>query len=79
VRDVPRVGKAIASGNLTQKITVSMQGDLVVQLKTVVNNMIDNFGHPRECDVEGTLHELMDKVNTLGSHLTLHVGPILLL
>ncbi|KAJ7736677.1 hypothetical protein B0H16DRAFT_1891897 [Mycena metata] len=45
VRDVPRVCNAVASGDLTQKITVLVQGDLMVQLKKVINTMVDNLGH----------------------------------
>ncbi|KAJ7021833.1 hypothetical protein C8F04DRAFT_1273243 [Mycena alexandri] len=33
VRDVSRVCNAVATGDLTQKITVPVQGDLMVQLK----------------------------------------------
>ncbi|KAJ7021492.1 hypothetical protein C8F04DRAFT_1314187 [Mycena alexandri] len=35
VRDVSRVCNAVATGDLTQKITVPVQGDLMVQLKKV--------------------------------------------
>ncbi|KAJ6510922.1 hypothetical protein C8R45DRAFT_965573 [Mycena sanguinolenta] len=45
VRDVSRVCNAVATGDLTQKITVPVQGDLMVQLKTVINTMVDNLGH----------------------------------
>ncbi|CAK5277952.1 unnamed protein product [Mycena citricolor] len=45
VRDVSRVCNAVATGDLTQKIIVPVQGDLMVQLKKVINNMVDNLGH----------------------------------
>ncbi|KAF7333366.1 hypothetical protein MVEN_02352200 [Mycena venus] len=45
VRDVSRVCNAVATGDLTQKITVPVQGDLMVQLKKVINTMVDNLGH----------------------------------
>ncbi|KAJ7440356.1 hypothetical protein B0H11DRAFT_2293007 [Mycena galericulata] len=45
VRDVSRVCNAVATGDLTQKITVRVQGDLMVQLKKVINTMVDNLGH----------------------------------
>ncbi|KAJ7717457.1 hypothetical protein B0H16DRAFT_1610951, partial [Mycena metata] len=45
VRDVSRVCNAVAPGDLTQKITVPVQGDLMVQLKKVINTMVDNLGH----------------------------------
>ncbi|KAJ7749164.1 putative two-component system sensor kinase [Mycena metata] len=35
----------VATGDLTQKITVPVQGDLMVQLKKVINIMVDNLGH----------------------------------
>ncbi|KAJ7833181.1 hypothetical protein B0H13DRAFT_2111321 [Mycena leptocephala] len=63
VSDVSRVCKAIAAGDLTQKITVPVHGDLMVQLKTVINTMVDNLGHfatevarvSREVGTEGKL------------------------
>ncbi|KAJ6550852.1 hypothetical protein DFH09DRAFT_1262703 [Mycena vulgaris] len=45
VRDVARVCNAVATGDLTQKIIVPVQGDLMVQLKKVINTMVDNLGH----------------------------------
>ncbi|KAJ7266089.1 hypothetical protein C8J57DRAFT_384459 [Mycena rebaudengoi] len=63
VRDVSRVCNAVAAGDLTQKITVPVQSDLMVQLKTVINTMVDNLGHfamevtrvSREVGTEGIL------------------------
>ncbi|KAF7329227.1 hypothetical protein MKEN_00183400 [Mycena kentingensis (nom. inval.)] len=43
VRDVARVCKAVAMGDLKQKIIVPVQGDLMVQLKQVINSMVDNL------------------------------------
>ncbi|KAF7305398.1 hypothetical protein HMN09_00792200 [Mycena chlorophos] len=45
VRDVARVCKAVAMGDLNQKITVPVQGELMVQLKQarVINSMVDNL------------------------------------
>ncbi|KAJ6513481.1 hypothetical protein C8R45DRAFT_1154877 [Mycena sanguinolenta] len=45
VHDVSRVCNAVATSDLTQKITVPVQGDLMVQLKTVINTMVHNLGH----------------------------------
>ncbi|KAJ7191378.1 hypothetical protein GGX14DRAFT_39908 [Mycena pura] len=45
LRDVSRVCKAVAMGDLTQEITVPVQGDLMVELKKVINRMVDNLGH----------------------------------
>ncbi|KAJ7717441.1 hypothetical protein B0H16DRAFT_1700968 [Mycena metata] len=41
VRDVSRVCNAVATGDLTQKITVPVQGDLMVQLKKVLGRVGD--------------------------------------
>ena len=43
VSDVARVCKAVTDGDLTQKITVPVQGPLMVQLKDVVNTMVDKL------------------------------------
>jgi HAMP domain-containing protein len=39
LRDVSKVATAIASGDLTQKITVDVRGD-ILQIKNVVNSMV---------------------------------------
>jgi methyl-accepting chemotaxis protein len=44
VQDVARVCKAVADGDLTQKITVPVQGRVMVQLKVVINTMVDKLG-----------------------------------
>ena len=44
VQDVARVCNAVARGDLSQKITVPVQGVVMVQLKEVINTMV--------CDVE---------------------------
>ncbi|KAF7290756.1 hypothetical protein MIND_01316400 [Mycena indigotica] len=43
VRDVARVCKAVAAGDLKQKIIVPVQGELMIQLKQVINSMVDNL------------------------------------
>ena len=40
VQDVARVCNAVAQGNLSQKITVLVQGVVLVQLKDVINTMV---------------------------------------
>jgi len=40
VQDVARVCNAVARGDLTQKITVPVQGVVMVQLKDVINGMV---------------------------------------
>jgi hypothetical protein len=44
VQDVARVCKAVADGDLSQKITVPVQGVVMVQLKDVINTMVDKLG-----------------------------------
>ncbi|KII84955.1 hypothetical protein PLICRDRAFT_116963 [Plicaturopsis crispa FD-325 SS-3] len=44
VQDVARVCNAVARGDLSQKITVPVQGVVMVQLKDVINTMVDNLG-----------------------------------
>ncbi|QRW22757.1 Hybrid signal transduction histidine kinase [Rhizoctonia solani] len=44
VQDVARVCKAVAEGDLSQKITVPVQGPVMVQLKDVINTMVDKLG-----------------------------------
>ncbi|KAJ7599415.1 hypothetical protein C8J56DRAFT_1000597 [Mycena floridula] len=43
VKDVSRVCNAVARGDLSQKITVKVQGTVMVQLKDVINGMVDNL------------------------------------
>lgn len=42
VQDVARVCNAVARGDLSQKITVPVQGVVMVQLKDVINTMVKN-------------------------------------
>jgi signal transduction histidine kinase/HAMP domain-containing protein/CheY-like chemotaxis protein len=42
LRDVSKVATAIASGDLTQKITVDAQGE-ILQIKDVINTMVDQL------------------------------------
>ncbi|KAG0694624.1 hypothetical protein DFH29DRAFT_959340 [Suillus ampliporus] len=44
VQDVARVCNAVARGDLSQKITVPVQGVVMVQLKDVINTMVDRLG-----------------------------------
>src|SRR5438874_1655952 len=43
LRDVSKVATAIATGDLTQKITVDVRGE-IFQIKDVVNTMVDQLG-----------------------------------
>ncbi|MBI5142468.1 MAG: HAMP domain-containing protein, partial [Nitrospirae bacterium] len=42
VRDISKVASAIANGDLTKKITVEAQGE-ILELKTTINGMVDNL------------------------------------
>jgi len=45
VQDVSRVCNAVAKGDLSQKITVPVQGVVMVQLKDVINTMVRALSH----------------------------------
>src|SRR6201981_901548 len=42
VRDIARVPRAVANGDLSQKITVDVKGE-ILQLKDTINKMVDNL------------------------------------
>src|SRR6185312_10168190 len=42
LRDVSKVATAIATGDLTQKITVDVKGE-ILQIKDVINTMVDQL------------------------------------
>src|SRR5205085_2893510 len=42
LRDVSKVATAIASGDLTQKITVDVRGE-ILQIKNIINTMVDQL------------------------------------
>src|SRR5688500_9911053 len=62
VRNIAEVARAVASGDLSKKITVSARGE-VLELKTVLNAMVDQLNAfsaevtrvSREVGVEGRL------------------------
>ncbi|KAG8876636.1 hypothetical protein FRB98_007096 [Tulasnella sp. 332] len=43
VQDVARVCKAVAAGDLSQKIIVTVQGSVMVELKDVINSMVERL------------------------------------
>ena len=45
VRDIARVCKAVALGDLTQHIMVPVQGSVMVELKEIINQMVDRLGN----------------------------------
>src|SRR5207237_1141775 len=62
LRDVSKVATAIANGDLTQKITVDVRGE-ILQIKKVINTMVDQLSSfaaevkrvAREVGTEGKL------------------------
>src|SRR5262249_4830530 len=62
LRDMSKVATAIASGDLTQKITVDVRGE-ILQIKNVINTMVDQLSSfasevtrvAREVGTEGKL------------------------
>ena len=40
VQDVSRVCQAVARGDLSQKITLPVKGNVMIQLKEVINTMV---------------------------------------
>jgi osomolarity two-component system sensor histidine kinase NIK1 len=44
VMDVARVCRAVARGDLSQKITVEVEGEVMFELKEVINTMVDSLG-----------------------------------
>lgn len=45
VRDIARVCKAVALGDLSQHIMVPVRGPVMVELKDIINQMVDRLGH----------------------------------
>ncbi|KAG1880958.1 hypothetical protein F4604DRAFT_1749032 [Suillus subluteus] len=84
VSDVARVCNAVARGDLSQKITVPVQGVVMVQLKDVINTMVDKLGQfakevtrvSQEVGTEGYLAGLAGVVNKLAANLTSQVRSI---
>jgi methyl-accepting chemotaxis protein len=75
VQDVARVCNAVACGDLSQKITVPVQGVVMVQLKDVINGMVDKLGQfarevtrvSQEVGTEGYVSPVLTSL----THLTL--------
>jgi HAMP domain-containing protein len=44
VRDIARVCRAVAMGDLENKITVPVEGPIMSELKEVINSMVDQLG-----------------------------------
>ncbi len=74
LRDVSKVSSAIASGDLTQKITVDARGE-ILQIKNVINTMVDQLSSfasevtrvAREVGTEGRLGGQADVKGVAGT------------
>ena len=74
VRDVSKVATAIANGDLTQKITVDVRGE-ILQIKNVINTMVDQLSSfasevtrvAREVGTEGKLGGQADVKGVAGT------------
>src|SRR5208282_5504459 len=74
VRDVSKVATAIATGDLTQKITVDVRGE-ILQIKDVINTMVDQLSSfasevtrvAREVGTEGKLGGQADVKGVAGT------------
>ncbi|KAG0054552.1 hypothetical protein BGZ83_010957, partial [Gryganskiella cystojenkinii] len=87
VRDIASVCTAVAHGDLSQKITVSVKGETLV-LKNTINTMeVTRVAHEVGTEgklggqahvkgVDGTWKELTDNVNTMAANLTAQVRDI---
>nr|WP_306266191.1 HAMP domain-containing protein [Pararhizobium sp. IMCC3301] len=85
LRDVSKVATAIASGDLTQKITVDVQGE-ILQIKDVINTMVDQLSSfadevtrvAREVGTEGKLggQAQVEGVDGIWKDLTTNVNAM---
>src|SRR5207342_2657665 len=74
LRDVSKVATAIASGDLTQKVTVDVRGE-ILQIKNVINTMVDQLSSfaaevtrvAREVGTEGELGGQADVKGVAGT------------
>src|SRR5512140_1368074 len=74
LRDMSKVATAIASGDLTQKITVDVRGE-ILQIKNVINTMVDQLSSfaaevtrvAREAGTEGRLGGQADVKGVAGT------------
>ncbi|KAG0172771.1 hypothetical protein DFQ30_009680 [Apophysomyces sp. BC1015] len=88
VRSIAEVTKAVALGDLSKKIEVESGGE-ILELKNIVNNMVDQLrvfasevtqgklgGQAVVQGVAGTWNELTDNVNIMAANLTSQVRSI---
>jgi HAMP domain-containing protein/CheY-like chemotaxis protein/signal transduction histidine kinase len=77
VRNIADVTIAVANGDLSKKITVDVQGE-ILQLKEAINTMVDqlNAFAAEVTRVAGTWKDLTDNVNVMAANLTAQVRGI---
>src|SRR5215467_12412073 len=77
VRDVAQVATAVAKGDLGQKITVDVKGEML-ELKNTINTMVDELSAFADevPGVGGTWRDLTDSVNFMAGNLTSQVRNI---
>ncbi|KAI7823072.1 hypothetical protein BX661DRAFT_172824 [Kickxella alabastrina] len=91
VRDIANVTKAVAAGDLTQKVTSELNGEME-ELKTTINTMVDQLstfaaevslgtdgvlgGQAKVEGVDGVWKDLTDNVNKMADNLTIQVRDI---
>jgi len=84
VSDIVRVCDAVARGDLSHKITIPVQGAFMVQVKDVINGMVDKLiqfakGVARVSQESGTQcifggHACMDDVQGTWADLTINLN-----
>ncbi|KAI5802820.1 hypothetical protein FPQ18DRAFT_300934 [Pyronema domesticum] len=83
VREIADVTTAVANGDLSRKIYVHAQGE-ILELQQTINSMVDQLGTfafevtrvSREVGIDGTWRELTDNVNAMAANLTEQVRNI---
>ena len=70
LRDVSKVASAVASGDLTKKITVEVKGEILT-IKEVINKMVDDLG-----TTLGTAREVSDIVATSSTQVAAAAGQV---
>src|SRR5256886_1091096 len=85
VRNIAEVATAVARGDLSQKITVDVRGEILA-LKNTVNTMVDQLngfapegprgGQARGPGAAGRWRDLIENVNRLAANLTTQVRAI---
>src|SRR5437667_40000 len=77
VRNIAAVTTAVATGDLSKKITVDVKGE-ILELKHTINTMVDQLSSfaAEVTGVAGTWKDLTDTVNSMASNLTTQVRNI---